>query len=105
MVKSKNEKKITAQNKKTKKFNLKELDKPNLYKDIFPYSEVSKIVFDNKLFRCVRLKKLLSQTQLFETDNSPVLLIQLNKLLKYFNDEQVGRPQWSHPSIGILPLQ
>jgi isopropylmalate/homocitrate/citramalate synthase len=33
---------------KLKKFKLKETDKPNLYKEIFPYSEVSKIAFDNK---------------------------------------------------------
>jgi isopropylmalate/homocitrate/citramalate synthase len=49
MVKIKTEKKLSAPKSKTiKKFKLKETDNPNLYKDIFPYSEVSKIVFDNK---------------------------------------------------------
>ena len=33
---------------KCKKYRLQDVDEPNLYKDIFPYTEVSKIVFDNK---------------------------------------------------------
>ena len=49
MFKSKDEKKITAKDKKIKKFKLKDIDKPNLFKEIFPYTDVSKIVFDNKI--------------------------------------------------------
>jgi len=49
MATSKTPKKVTVKKSKAiKKFKLEELDKPNLYKEIFPYSEVSKIVFDNK---------------------------------------------------------
>ncbi|PKN52202.1 MAG: histone-lysine N-methyltransferase [Deltaproteobacteria bacterium HGW-Deltaproteobacteria-13] len=49
MAKSITKNKVPAPKGKTiKKFKLKELDTPNLYKEIFPYSEVSKIVFDNK---------------------------------------------------------
>jgi len=33
---------------KCKKYKLQDVDEPNLYKDIFPYTEVSKIVFDDK---------------------------------------------------------
>lgn len=46
MANIKKEKKTVAR--KFKNFKLKELDKPNLYKNIFPYTEVSKIVFDNE---------------------------------------------------------
>ncbi|MBN1366269.1 MAG: histone-lysine N-methyltransferase [Syntrophaceae bacterium] len=49
MAKSKNEKKLNASRRKQiKKFKLKEVDKPNLYKEIFPYSDVCKISFDKK---------------------------------------------------------
>ncbi|HRS97828.1 MAG TPA: histone-lysine N-methyltransferase [Smithella sp.] len=34
--------------KKIKKYRLKDVAQPNLYKDIFPYSDVCRIVFDNK---------------------------------------------------------
>jgi isopropylmalate/homocitrate/citramalate synthase len=80
MVKSKNEKIITAQNKKTKKFKLKEPDKPNLYKDIFPYSEVSKIVFDNKIVPMRPAKEI------FITDTT-------------FRDGQQSRPPYTAEQI------
>ncbi|MGD0170226.1 MAG: histone-lysine N-methyltransferase, partial [Smithella sp.] len=41
-------KKKKAPPQKCKKYRLQDVDEPNLYKDIFPYTEVSKIVFDNK---------------------------------------------------------
>jgi len=34
--------------KKIKKYRLKDVEQPNLFKEIFPYSEVCRIVFDNK---------------------------------------------------------
>ena len=40
---------LNQQQSKSWKFELKDVDEPNLLKDIFPYSEVSKIVFDNKI--------------------------------------------------------
>jgi isopropylmalate/homocitrate/citramalate synthase len=39
---------IKSASKKIKKFRLKDVDKPNLFKDMFPYSEVCRIFFDNK---------------------------------------------------------
>jgi isopropylmalate/homocitrate/citramalate synthase len=82
MVKSKNEKKITVKNKKTKKFNLKELDKPNLYKDIFPYSEVSRIVFDNDK----KIVPIRSAEEIFITDTT-------------FRDGQQSRPPYTAEQI------
>ena len=35
--------------KKRKKYQLQEVEEPNLFRDIFPYSDVPKIVFDNKI--------------------------------------------------------
>ena len=50
MVKWNKEKKLLdQQHNKFWKYELKEIDEPNLLKDIFPYSEVSRIVFDHKL--------------------------------------------------------
>lgn len=46
MVQAKKTKK--AASKKIKKYRLKDVAQPNLYKDIFPYSEVCRIIFDNK---------------------------------------------------------
>jgi isopropylmalate/homocitrate/citramalate synthase len=80
MVKSKNQKKVTVRNKKPKIFKLKELDKPNLYKDIFPYSEVSKIVFDNKTVAMRPAKEI------FITDTT-------------FRDGQQSRPPYSAEQI------
>jgi isopropylmalate/homocitrate/citramalate synthase len=82
MVKSKNEKKITVKNKKTKKFNLKELDKPNLYKDIFPYSEVSRIVFDNDK----KIVPIKPAEEIFITDTT-------------FRDGQQSRPPYTAEQI------
>ena len=82
MVKSKNEKKITVKNKKTKKFNLKELDKPNLYKDIFPYSEVSRIVFDNDK----KIVPIRPAEEIFITDTT-------------FRDGQQSRPPYTAEQI------
>ena len=80
MVKSKKEKKLTAQNKKIKKFKLKEQDKPNLYKEIFPYTEVSKIVFDNKIVPMRPAKEI------FITDTT-------------FRDGQQSRPPYTAEQI------
>jgi isopropylmalate/homocitrate/citramalate synthase len=80
MVKSKNEKKVTVRSKKPKIFKLKELDKPNLYKDIFPYSEVSKIVFDNKTVAMRPAKEI------FITDTT-------------FRDGQQSRPPYTAEQI------
>lgn len=41
-------KSMKSASKKIKKYRLKDVAQPNLYKDIFPYSEVCRIVFDNK---------------------------------------------------------
>lgn len=80
MLKSKNKKKMTVQNKKNKIFKLKELDKPNLYKEIFPYSDVSKIVFDNKIIPMRPAKEI------FITDTT-------------FRDGQQSRPPYTVEQI------
>ena len=71
---------MTTKDKKLKKFKLKELDKPNLYKEIFPYSEVSKIVFDNKPVPMRPAKEI------FITDTT-------------FRDGQQSRPPYSAEQI------
>jgi citrate (Re)-synthase len=80
MVKSKNQKKVTFRNKKPKIFKLKELDEPNLYKDIFPYSEVSKISFDKKIVPINPAKEI------FITDTT-------------FRDGQQSRPPYTAEQI------
>jgi len=81
MVKSNKGKKLIDQrNKKTKQFKLKELDKPNLYKEIFPYSEVSKIVFDNEIVPMRPAKEI------FITDTT-------------FRDGQQSRPPYTVEQI------
>lgn len=81
MAKPKIAKKVTAKKSTTiKKFKLKELETPNLYKDIFPYSEVSKIVFDHKT---VPLKPA---KDIFITDTT-------------FRDGQQSRPPYTAEQI------
>ena len=36
-------------NKKVREYKLQEVEEPNLFRDIFPYSNVPKIVFDDKI--------------------------------------------------------
>jgi len=78
MVKTKQEKKPVTS--KLKKFKLKELEEPNLYKDIFPYSEVSKIVFDHKTVPMRPAKEI------FITDTT-------------FRDGQQSRPPYTAEQI------
>jgi len=78
MVKPKSEKKLTT--KKIKKFKLKEVDKPNLFKEIFPYTDVSKIVFDNKTV------PLNPAKEIFITDTT-------------FRDGQQSRPPYTAEQI------
>ncbi|MEQ8181973.1 MAG: histone-lysine N-methyltransferase, partial [Smithellaceae bacterium] len=50
MIKWNKEKRLLSQQQsKFWKYELKDVDEPNLFKDIFPYSEVGRIVFDNKI--------------------------------------------------------
>jgi citrate (Re)-synthase len=86
MVKSQIEKKKSKQKNRIKTFKLKELDKPNLYKEIFPYSEVSKIVFDNVVLPMQPAKEI------FITDTT-------------FRDGQQSRPPYTAEQIvGIFKL-
>ena len=83
MVKTKNENKLTVQKGKgIKKFKLKEPDKPNLYKDIFPYSEVSRIVFDNDN----KIVPIRPAEDIFITDTT-------------FRDGQQSRPPYTAEQI------
>ncbi len=78
MAKTKKDKKAIAR--KIKKFKLQEVDKPNLYKDVFPYSEVSKIVFDNESVPMKPAKEI------FITDTT-------------FRDGQQSRPPYTAEQI------
>jgi isopropylmalate/homocitrate/citramalate synthase len=80
MVKSNKEKKLVP--KRHKKFSLKEPDKPNLYKDIFPYSEVSRIVFDNDK----KIAPIRPAEDIFITDTT-------------FRDGQQSRPPYTAEQI------
>ena len=77
---SKAKKSPTNKNKKNSKYKLKELDKPNLYKDIFPYTEVSKVVFDHKILPVNQAKEI------FITDTT-------------FRDGQQARPPYTAQQI------
>jgi len=81
MVKIKKKKNNTVvKSKKTKIFKLREPDKPNLYKEIFPYTEVSKIVFDNDVVPMNPAKEI------FITDTT-------------FRDGQQSRPPYTAEQI------
>ena len=73
---SKTKKSPVNKNKKNRKYELKELDEPNLYKDIFPYTEVSKVVFDHKIL------PLNQAEEIFITDTT-------------FRDGQQARPPYT----------
>ena len=79
MVKLSKVKKSPA-NKKNAKYKLKEVDKPNLYKDMFPYSEVSKVVFDHKIL------PVNQAAEIFITDTT-------------FRDGQQARPPYTAQQI------
>ena len=83
MAKSENAKKMSIQKSKDKKFQLKELDEPNLYKEIFPYTEVSKIVFDNIVVPQQPAKEI------FITDTT-------------FRDGQQSRPPYTAEQIVVI---
>ena len=81
MVKSnKGKKLLNRKHGKLKKFELKELDEPNLYKDIFPYTEVSKVVFDHKIL------PVNQASEIFITDTT-------------FRDGQQARPPYTAEQI------
>ena len=81
MVKWNKEKKLLdQQHNKFWKYELKEIDEPNLLKDIFPYSEVSRIVFDHKLI------PVSPAEEIFITDTT-------------FRDGQQSRPPYTVEQI------
>ena len=81
MVKWNKEKKLLdQQHNKFWKYELKEIDEPNLLKDIFPYSEVSRIVFDHKLM------PVSPAEEIFITDTT-------------FRDGQQSRPPYTVEQI------
>ena len=77
---SKTKKSPVNKNKKNLKYKLKELDEPNLYKDMFPYTEVSKVVFDHKIL------PLSQAEEIFITDTT-------------FRDGQQARPPYTAQQI------
>ena len=77
---SKLKKSPANKNKKNRKYKLKELDEPNLYKDIFPYSEVGKVIFDHKILPVSQAKEI------FITDTT-------------FRDGQQARPPYTAQQI------
>jgi citrate (Re)-synthase len=71
---------LNQQQSKFWKFELKEVDEPNLMKDVFPYSEVSKIVFDH------RTVPIEPAEEIFITDTT-------------FRDGQQARPPYTVEQI------
>ncbi|HOW56679.1 MAG TPA: histone-lysine N-methyltransferase, partial [Smithellaceae bacterium] len=81
MVKWNKEKKLLdQQHNKFWKYELKEINEPNLLKDIFPYDEVSRIVFDHKLI------PVAPAEEIFITDTT-------------FRDGQQSRPPYTVEQI------
>ena len=84
MAKIKKENKPTAaQKSKIKKAALVDVDQPNLYKEIFPYSEVSKIVFDHQTV------PMEPAQEIFITDTT-------------FRDGQQSRPPYTAEQIASI---
>lgn len=84
MSKIKKKKKPTAaQKRKIKKAALVDVDQPNLYKEIFPYSEVSKIVFDHQTV------PMEPAQEIFITDTT-------------FRDGQQSRPPYTAEQIASI---
>ncbi|HDQ04676.1 MAG TPA: histone-lysine N-methyltransferase [Deltaproteobacteria bacterium] len=74
-------KKCTVKKRKvTNKFSLVEVNEPNLYKDIFPYTEISRIIFDHKSV------PLSPAKEMFITDTT-------------FRDGQQARPPYTAEQI------
>ena len=81
MVKWNKEKRLlNQQQSKFWKYELKDVNEPNLLKEKFPYSEVSKIVFDNKII------PISPPEEIFITDTT-------------FRDGQQARPPYSAGQI------
>ncbi|HNS56802.1 MAG TPA: histone-lysine N-methyltransferase, partial [Smithellaceae bacterium] len=81
MIKWNKEKRLLSQQQsKFWKYELKDVDEPNLFKDIFPYSEVGRIVFDNKII------PISPPEEIFITDTT-------------FRDGQQARPPYSVEQI------
>ena len=71
---------LNQQRSKFWKFDLKEVDEPNLLKEIFPYSEISKIVFDHRII------PIEPAEEIFITDTT-------------FRDGQQARPPYTVEQI------
>lgn len=81
MVKWNKEKRLlNRQQSKFWKFELRDVDEPNLLKDMFPYTEVSRIVFDDKII------PISPPEEIFITDTT-------------FRDGQQSRPPYSVEQI------
>ncbi len=77
---SKGKKPLDRKHGELKKFELKEVDEPNLYKEIFPYSQVSRVAFDHKILPVSQAREI------FITDTT-------------FRDGQQARPPYTVEQI------
>ncbi len=78
---------------KCKKYRLQDVDEPNLYKDIFPYTEVSKIIFDNKPVPMRPAKEIFITDTTFrdgQQSRPPYTVEQIVKLFQLMN--KLGGP-------------
>jgi len=80
MTKPKKSKAIKKHKSKPVQFNLQNISEPNLYKEMFPYSEVGRIVFDHKVLKTKPAKDI------FITDTT-------------FRDGQQARPPYTAQQI------
>ncbi len=80
MTKPKKSKAIKKHKSKPVQFNLQNISEPNLYKEMFPYSEVGRIVFDHKVLKTKPAKDI------FITDTT-------------FRDGQQARPPYTAEQI------
>ena len=88
------------------KFDLKDVEEPNLQKDVFPYDEVCRIDFDHRIISINPAEDMFITDTTFRDGQQarpPYTVQQIVDL--YTADESTGRTQRGDPSVGILSLQ
>ena len=88
------------------KYTLRDVDEPNLQKDVFPYDEVCRIDFDHKLIPINPADTIFITDTTFRDGQQarpPYTVQQIVEIFKLL--EQIERPQRDHQAVGIFPLQ
>jgi len=84
---------------------LKDVDHPNLYKTIFPYDEVSKIDFDNRIMPIKPAKDIFITDTTFrdgQQSRPPFTVEQILNLWKMLN--KLSGKKRHYKTVGILSL-